>query len=228
MQSAPQTGCIGCIDGEEKRQSACKPGSVGRGFPRARRPFLWDGACATSRATNPDGGPETGPGVSPCRPYSVLLPAGLAVPPASPRARCALTAPFHPDPDACAPGGLLSVALSLGSPPPDVIRRRVSVEPGLSSALASGGRPADWRASVTRRDAGNQRRCGLVRNLKGRRAFRRCARPRADHHFAIAKMTPCDGRGLIMSVRGRTDESGQPRMSWRAAGRTVGPLRRIG
>ena len=31
-------------------------------------------------------------------------------------------------------GGLLSVALSLGSPPPDVIRRRVRMEPGLSSA----------------------------------------------------------------------------------------------
>lgn len=30
-------------------------------------------------------------------------------------------------------GGLISVALSLGSPPPDVIRHRVSVEPGLSS-----------------------------------------------------------------------------------------------
>src|SRR5271168_2055823 len=30
-------------------------------------------------------------------------------------------------------GGLLSVALSLGSPPPDVIRRRVRMEPGLSS-----------------------------------------------------------------------------------------------
>ncbi len=30
-------------------------------------------------------------------------------------------------------GGLLSVALSLGSPPPDVIRHRISVEPGLSS-----------------------------------------------------------------------------------------------
>lgn len=30
--------------------------------------------------------------------------------------------------------GLLSVALSLGSPPPDVIRHRFSVEPGLSSA----------------------------------------------------------------------------------------------
>ena len=31
------------------------------------------------------------------------------------------------------PGGLFSVALSLGSPPPDVIRHRFSVEPGLSS-----------------------------------------------------------------------------------------------
>jgi hypothetical protein len=34
-------------------------------------------------------------------------------------------------------GGLLSVALSLGSPPPDVIRRRVSMEPGLSSAFGA-------------------------------------------------------------------------------------------
>src|SRR5450432_3747277 len=73
------------------------------------------------------------------------------MPPTLPPARCALTAPFHP----CRPillrglaGGLLSVALSLGSPPPDVIRRRVSVEPGLSSARkvepASDGRPAGW------------------------------------------------------------------------------------
>src|SRR5262249_21375060 len=30
------------------------------------------------------------------RPYSVLLPVGFAVPLASPPARCALTAPFHP------------------------------------------------------------------------------------------------------------------------------------
>src|SRR3954470_8025104 len=35
-------------------------------------------------------------------------------------------------------GGLLSVALSLGSPPPGVTRHRVPVEPGLSS-------PAAWR-----------------------------------------------------------------------------------
>ncbi len=33
-------------------------------------------------------------------------------------------------------GGLLSVALSLGSPPPDIIRHRASLEPGLSSPAA--------------------------------------------------------------------------------------------
>ena len=37
-------------------------------------------------------------------------------------------------------GGLLSVALSLGSPPPEVIRHRISMEPGLSSP------PADTQA----------------------------------------------------------------------------------
>src|SRR5271166_2547889 len=44
-------------------------------------------------------------------------------------------------------GGVISVALSLGSPPPDVIRHRVSVEPGLSSIPACAGtaaiRPSD-------------------------------------------------------------------------------------
>ena len=36
-------------------------------------------------------------------------------------------------------GGLLSVALSLGSPPPGVTRHRVSVEPGLSSPASRAG-----------------------------------------------------------------------------------------
>ena len=63
-----------------------------------------------------------------------LAPGGVYPPRPSPSARCALTAPFHPyrQTSRCV-GGLLSVALSLGSPPPDVIRHRVSVEPGLSS-----------------------------------------------------------------------------------------------
>jgi len=40
-------------------------------------------------------------------------------------------------------GGSFSVALSLGSPPPDVIRHRMSMEPGLSS-------PATFRWSPER------------------------------------------------------------------------------
>jgi len=57
-------------------------------------------------------GPKTGLGSRPRHPYSALLPVGFAVPPPSPEARCALTAPFHP----CrgrSRGGLFSVALSL-------------------------------------------------------------------------------------------------------------------
>jgi hypothetical protein len=79
-----------------------------------------------------------------CHPYSVLLPVGFTLPPALPQARCALAAPFHPYPAgarAPKPGGLLSVALSLGSPPPAVNRHRIPVEPGLSSSVAAGGRP---------------------------------------------------------------------------------------
>jgi len=37
------------------------------------------------------------------------------------------------DPKISAIGGIISVALSLGFPPADVIRHRISVEPGLSS-----------------------------------------------------------------------------------------------
>src|SRR5438105_15579930 len=77
-----------------------------------------------------------------CRPYLVLLPVGLAVPPLLPRTRCALTAPFQPCRGFRPVGGVISVALSLGSPPPDVIRHRLSVEPGLSSNIAARGHPA--------------------------------------------------------------------------------------
>ena len=83
-----------------------------------------------------------------CRPYSVLLPVGFTLPSTLPPTRCALTAPFHP----CRVrrhGGLLSVALSLGSPPPAINRHRVSMEPGLSSPrrvslLPKGSHPTVW------------------------------------------------------------------------------------
>ena len=72
---------------------------------------------------------------NPRRPYSVLLPVGFTVPLPLPVARWALTPPFHPY-RGRSRGGLLSVALSLGSPPPGVTRHRFSVEPGLSSPAA--------------------------------------------------------------------------------------------
>lgn len=55
-------------------------------------------------------------------------------------------------------GGLLSVALSLGSPPPDVIRHRSSLEPGLSSRDPEGS-PAAARPSGNRHLGARGRRC---------------------------------------------------------------------
>jgi hypothetical protein len=141
-------------------QPACKPGSV---WPRRLagaatwRPFILGARCRAPHATYPDGGPETAPRVA-----SLAIPirscsrCGLPCRFPLPEARWALTPPFHPYPPprlaplrrgkphgACCDGarrpkagGLLSVALSLGSPPPDVIRHRVSMEPGLSSSAA--------------------------------------------------------------------------------------------
>src|ERR1700750_3476928 len=87
-----------------------------------------------------------------CRPYLVLLPVGLALPPQLPETRCALTAPFQPCRGFRPVGGVISVALSLGSPPPDVIRHRFSVEPGLSSNLLRDPRsPGHLTARVIRR-----------------------------------------------------------------------------
>jgi len=125
-------------------------------IPLGRR--LPGASCNLPGRQDPDIDPED---FSPRRPYSVLLPVGFAVPLPLPVARCALTAPFHPcRAYATLRGGLFSVALSLGLPPPDVIRHRMSVEPGLSSraylsALAGAAvRPTDtqgmgfWSAVV--------------------------------------------------------------------------------
>ena len=59
------------------------------------------------------------------------------MPPLLPMARCALTTPFHPylsrGVSATRPGGLFSVALSVGLRLPDVIWLYYPVESGLSS-----------------------------------------------------------------------------------------------
>ena len=106
----------------------------------------------TPRAVNPAGEPAR-------RPYSVLLQAGLAMPPTLPPTRWALTPPFHPSPGR-SPGGLLSVALSLGSPRAGVTRRLFTVEPGLSSTRASSrrDRPAVWRGLSARERPARQSR----------------------------------------------------------------------
>ena len=147
----------------QKYQTACKPGSVrttdcrnslrcgmaihlGRPLPDASRDR------PGQRRGNPLAGMRCKVALTkiPARcPYLVLLPVGFAVPQTLPSARCALTAPFHPYPPTLRQaGGLLSVALSLGSPPPGVTRHRVSVEPGLSSPVAvtrhKGSHPAVW------------------------------------------------------------------------------------
>jgi hypothetical protein len=90
-------------EGRKERQPACKPGSVWPGLAPRRDGHSSGTPVAgrleqPTRATRPtDEGPAAPEGAA-HRSYSVLLPAGLAVPPTLPPARCALTAPFHPYP----------------------------------------------------------------------------------------------------------------------------------
>src|SRR5271167_3670260 len=111
-----------------------------------RRPFLWTGPCGPVLATYPDGSGRRGPaGASPgASSLFGLAPGGACH--AVPVARSAVGSypTLSPLPFAEATGGLLSVALSLGSPPAGVTRRLVAVEPGLSSAAPrrDGDRPA--------------------------------------------------------------------------------------
>ena len=126
-------------------QPACKPGSVGpEWFAPRRRDGHSSGTPITRRLKQPTRTAgltcpaelsfqeNLEPNSPLCRPYSVLLPVWFAMPPLLLETRCALTAPFHPYLRR-GEGGSFSVALSLGSPPPDVIRHRMSMEPGLSS-----------------------------------------------------------------------------------------------
>ena len=147
----------------KRDQTACKPGSVPPPLPGTRRSFLWTDPRGPVLATYPDPSAlrqayPPSPRLRRARdPYSVLLLAGLAMPSLLPATRWALTPPFHPSPTSpsaskgkpcvasAEQGGLLSVALSLGSPPAGVTRRHVVVEPGLSSTpeRAATARPSD-------------------------------------------------------------------------------------
>ena len=141
-----------------KRQTACKPGSV----PLRERilergwPFLWDARHRAPHATDPSGGAKARPAFPRlgCLPLLLgLAPGGVF--PATAVAGGAVRSYRTVSPLPAAQlvgraGGVLSVALSLGSPPPGVTRHRTSVEPGLSSprAAAESGHPTVWRVEI--------------------------------------------------------------------------------
>jgi hypothetical protein len=126
-----------------RRQPACKPGSVWRTVSRAMAIPLGR-PLPTASSNQP--GQRSGDGSKDSSAEKLLASPlfGLAPGGACHAAHVAMRVvrsyrTVSPLPR----GGFFSVALSLGLPPPDVIRHRVSVEPGLSSAVrAAAIRPA--------------------------------------------------------------------------------------
>jgi len=129
-------------------------------------PFIWDARCRAPRAANPGSVPENANRKAWTLHAAPIWPCSRWGLPCRPRCRvrgALLPHPFTLTPVPRHKGGLLSVALSLESPPPDVIRHRVSVEPGLSSpAPETGnrrGHPAgwchDWSYIMQREDKSN-------------------------------------------------------------------------
>ena len=98
-----------------------RPPSPLRAPASRERRFLWPRHHWQESSDRP-GSSTDGPSRSGLRrgpPYLVLLRAGFCVPPVLPRARCALTAPFHPyspSPFRVSAGGMFSVPLSFRSP----------------------------------------------------------------------------------------------------------------
>ncbi len=152
-----------------------KPGVKGARRPVSRvlsaphrgtgRSFLWDEPYGPPHATNPgcragtplrlfSRTPPTAPIRScsrwglPCRPCCQGR--GALLPHRFTRARVNAAASLA----ALQPGGLFSVALSLGSPPPAVSRHRVPVEPGLSSIVTPLGQLPQGRPTATVQPSG--------------------------------------------------------------------------
>ncbi len=144
-------------------QTTCKPGSVPPAYTRTRRSFLWTAHCWTVLATYPNDSDQR-------RSYRTQIRRAVPIRSCSRRglpcrSHCWVRGALlpHPftlaEPSSLSPrgvrsglGGLLSVALSLGSPPAGVARRLVAVEPGLSSlpcrhgsaTAQSSGPPPNW------------------------------------------------------------------------------------
>ena len=144
-------------------QPACKPGSVGRGFPRVtaiplRRRLPGASSNLPGRLVRTDWDPLAR---LPRHPYSVLLPVGFAVPLPLPVARCALTAPFHPyRRRRGAAGGLIlcgtfpGVAPAGRYPAPFVRGARTFLPGDLSVLAGAAVQPTDGRNVGRRRESG--------------------------------------------------------------------------
>jgi len=208
-------------------QTACKPGSVppaeaGAAVIPLDRPLLdgsrdLPGPPKHQRRRRPPHKPKPWGGLG--DPYSVLLQAGLAMPSRSPGPRWALTPPFHPYRDARGrSGGLLSVALSLGSPPAGVTRRLVAVEPGLSSPAprCKGDRPAVWSS--------RERGRGLIRGQAGRQTGQRGPRRlrrslfRREAPYAVAIRSRAIRRARVSPSARPSTRAGR---QWRWKARTI-------
>ena len=157
---------------EIKSQTVCKPGSVHRTISHVWMvsggwSFLWDAHCWTPHATHPDDSAEVRPGVAAhAVPIRFCSRWGLPCQPCRQGRGALLPHPFtlteiQQSQGVAGVGGLLSVALSLGSPPPGVTRHRTSVEPGLSSPmrvspLHGSDHPTVWPAGCRRLRSGKQ------------------------------------------------------------------------
>ena len=110
-------------------------------YPDGWWTFIWERRCRRPLASLPGGKERATPrGIHRLPPYLLLLPVGFTVPPSSPKTRCALTAPFHPYP--ALPGGLLSVALSVGSPRLAVSQHRALWSPDFPPGRLPRVRPS--------------------------------------------------------------------------------------
>ena len=154
-------------------QPACKPGSVWPAGKTGKRDGHSSGTPVARRIKQPTRmtGPDRAEACASRHSYSVLLPVGFAVPPPLLEARCALTAPFHPCRDRYATWTRRSVLCGTVTEallPPDVIRHRWSMEPGLSSPSAfrhwrgAAVRPTDDIAMGADRPAVKPRTCGWL------------------------------------------------------------------
>src|SRR5207253_2814152 len=141
-------------------QTACKPGSVP---PLGAIPRGGDGHSSGTPVTERLMRPTRAAARRPARQHRIAprcLPLLLGLAPGGvfPAAAVAggavrsyrTVSPLPPARLAGQAGGVLSVALSLGSPPPGVTRHRTSVEPGLSSPhlSAKSGHPAVWQQEI--------------------------------------------------------------------------------